>query len=84
MAYSRDSIMDWVHALNLDSWGPTEVNWNDEIHRVHVIVGDGESAEARKQIEAAVAREIENKTTNPLDAQDFLNHLFVTDYAQED
>jgi cytochrome P450 len=84
MAYTKESVMEWVNALKLNSWGPTEVNWNDDIHRVHVIVGEGESAKARKEIEAAVAKEIENKTTDPIEAQDFLEHLYVTDYAQED
>ncbi|MDR3240608.1 MAG: hypothetical protein LBT37_00360 [Lactobacillaceae bacterium] len=84
MAYTKDQIQDWVKKLNLDTWGPTEVNWNDDFHRVHVIVGDQGADEARKQIEAAVETEIKNQTTDADDAHDFLDHLFVTDYAQED
>lgn len=84
MAFTKQSIMDWVQQLNLDTWGPVEVNWTDNFHRVHVIVGDGEKEAARQQIEDATAKELAAGTVSTEDAQDFLNHLFVTDYAQED
>jgi hypothetical protein len=84
MAFTKESIQDWIKQLNLDTWGPVEVNWTDEFHRVHVIVGDGEKAQARAEIEAATGKELAAGTVSTDDAKDFLDHLFVTDYAQED
>ncbi|MCM0582329.1 hypothetical protein H9L19_00915 [Weissella diestrammenae] len=84
MAYTKSEIQTWIKQLQLDTWGPVEVNWTDDIHRVHVIAGDHQADIVRAQIEAATQREIDARTTNPNDAQDFLTHLFVTDYAQED
>ncbi|MDR3190638.1 MAG: hypothetical protein LBT80_05455 [Lactobacillaceae bacterium] len=84
MAYTKEQVQDWVKQLGLDTWGPTEVNWTADFHRVHVIVGDGQSAQARAAIVAASEQEIAAGTTDADDAHDFLEHLFVTDYAQED
>ncbi|KRN75608.1 hypothetical protein IV73_GL000093 [Weissella kandleri] len=84
MAYSKDEVVAWVENLHLSTWGPTTVDWNDQIHRVHVTVADGGSEKVRKEIEKAVQSEIDNHTTNPDDAEDFLAHLYVTDYMPED
>ena len=43
-----------------------------------------ESAAVTEKIKAAVEAEIAAGTTDETDARDFLEHLIVTDYAQED
>ncbi|MEY4665905.1 hypothetical protein [Weissella cibaria] len=42
MAYTRQEVQDWVKKLDLNTWGPTEVYWSDQLHRVHVIAADAE------------------------------------------
>ncbi|TYC49574.1 hypothetical protein ESZ50_05365 [Weissella muntiaci] len=81
---SKDVILNWVKELNLDTWGPTEVQWNDEFHRVHIIVGEGMKQSSREYIEGVVAKNIETKVIAADEAEEFLKHLYVTDYAQED
>jgi len=51
---------------------------------VHVIAADAESEAITAKIHAAVEAEIAAGTTDETDARDFLEHLIVTDYAQED
>lgn len=70
--------------MDLNTWGPTEVYWSDQFHRVHVIAADAESEAVTAKIHAAVEAEIAAGTTDETDARDFLEHLIVTDYAQED
>lgn len=84
MAYTRQEVQDWVKKLNLNTWGPTEVYWSDQFHRVHVIAADAESEAVTAKIHAAVEAEIAAGTTDETDARDFLERLIVTDYAQED
>ncbi|WP_134644106.1 hypothetical protein [Weissella cibaria] len=84
MAYTRQEVQDWVKKLDLNTWGPTEVYWSDQFHRVHVIAADAESEVITAKIHAAVEAEIAAGTTDETDARDFLEHLIVTDYAQED
>lgn len=84
MAYTRQEVQDWVKQLDLNTWGPTEVYWSDQFHRVHVIAADAESEAITAKIHAAVEAEIAAGTTDETDARDFLEHLIVTDYAQED
>ena len=84
MAYTRQEVQDWVKMLDLNTWGPTEVYWSDQFHRVHVIAADAESEAITAKIHAAVEAEIAAGTTDETDARDFLEHLIVTDYAQED
>ncbi|UNW40227.1 hypothetical protein [Weissella cibaria] len=84
MAYTRQEVQDWVKKLNLNTWGPTEVYWSDQLHRVHVIAADAESEAITAKIHAAVEAEIAAGTTDETDARDFLERLIVTDYAQED
>lgn len=84
MAYTRQEVQDWVKKLDLNTWGPTEFCWSDQFHRVHVIAADAESEAITAKIHAAVEAEIAAGTTDETDARDFLEHLIVTDYAQED
>lgn len=84
MAFSKNQIHDWVKALNLATWGPTEIYWTPEMHYVHVIVEDGHQESALQEIKAATEKELAAGTAAPEDVQDFLEHLTVTDYAQED
>ena len=84
MAYTRQEVQDWVKKLDLNTWGPTEVYWSDQFHRVHVIAADAESEAITAKIHAAVEAEIAAGTTDETDARDFLEHLIVTDYPQED
>ncbi|HJF38783.1 MAG TPA: hypothetical protein K8V38_08480 [Weissella cibaria] len=84
MAYTRQEVQDWVKKLDLNTWGPTEVYWSDQFHRVHVIAADAESEAITAKIHAAVEAEIAAGMTDETDSRDFLEHLIVTDYAQED
>ena len=84
MAYTRQEVQDWVKKLDLNTWGPTEVYWSDQFHRVHVIAADAESEAITAKIHAAVEAEIAAGTTYETESRDFLEHLIVTDYAQED
>ncbi|WP_373892389.1 hypothetical protein ACAW68_03680 [Weissella confusa] len=84
MAYTKQEVQDWAKKLDLNTWGPTEVYWSESFHRVHVIAADMESAAVTEKIKAAVEAEIAAGATDETDARDFLEHLIVTDYAQED
>ncbi|MCZ9310520.1 hypothetical protein PAF15_00815 [Weissella koreensis] len=84
MAYSKEEVSNWIEDLHLSTWGPTTIDWNEKVHRVHISVEYGRSEEVRKEIEKSVQSEIDNETTDKDNAQDFLDHLYVTDYMVED
>lgn len=80
----KDTIRGFINSLELDTWGPTEIIWDDNMHRVHIIVGIGKQEIATDRMNKIVSDNIANNVISEADAKDFMDHLIITEYTQED
>ncbi|MGO3410689.1 MAG: hypothetical protein ACTIM3_01115 [Leuconostoc falkenbergense] len=84
MALTQSHVKQWVIDQHLDTWGPVNVTWHDDLKRTVIIVADGTKNQVRQEIEKIVADNIEKGIISKEDANDFLDSLHVNDYAVED
>ncbi|MFT9031421.1 hypothetical protein [Leuconostoc pseudomesenteroides] len=84
MALTQSHVKQWVIDQHLDTWGPVNVTWQDDLKRTVIIVADGTKNQVRQEIEKVVAGNIEKGIISKGDANDFLYSLHVNDYAVED
>ncbi|WP_188351028.1 hypothetical protein [Leuconostoc pseudomesenteroides] len=84
MALTQSHVKQWVIDQHLDTWGPVNVTWHDDLKRTVIIVADGTKNQVRQEIEKIVAGNIEKGVISKEDANDFLDSLHVNDYAVED
>ncbi|MCT4377722.1 hypothetical protein EFM21_00830 [Leuconostoc falkenbergense] len=84
MALTQSHVKQWVIDQHLDTWGPVNVTWHDDLKRTVIIVADGTKNQVRQEIEKIVAGNIAKGIISKEDANDFLDSLHVNDYAVED
>lgn len=84
MALTQSHVKQWVIDQHLDTWGPVNVTWHDDLKRTVIIVADGTKNQVRQEIEKIVADNIAKGIISKEDANDFLDSLHVNDYAVED
>ena len=84
MALTQSHVKKLVIDQHLDTWGPVNVTWHDDLKRTVIIVADGTKNQVRQEIEKIVAGNIAKGIISKEDANDFLDSLHVNDYAVED
>ncbi|KAI3473429.1 hypothetical protein Pfo_030953 [Paulownia fortunei] len=55
MALTQSHVKQWVIDQHLDTWGPVNVTWHDDLKRTVIIVADGTKNQVRQEIEKIVA-----------------------------